>query len=236
MHSYYRLFADNLRQFNLKSLSSEFSQYKKFQAVSMSKSVNVLLKSGLSLFSSEEQLYNLEYKKYYPFLVNDLAAKKSFHIANSGNSKFNNFHQVLMNYSSLPTLLHYEDRNSMAHSIESRVPFLDHRIVDFLFKSPENIKIHDGYTKWILREAMKNRLPQKIKERKDKKGFVTPGEIVWLRGPLKELLEIDYSVLPFIDKKVTENLITDFKRGNNKNANLIWRVANLHYWIKTLKN
>ena len=236
MHSYYRLFADNLRQFNLKSLSSEFRQYKRFQAISLSKSVNVLLKSGLSLFSSEEQLYNLEYKKYYPFLVNDLEAKKSFHIANSGNSKFNNFHQVLMNYSSLPTLLHYEDRNSMAHSIESRVPFLDHRIVDFLFKSPENIKIHDGYTKWILREAMKDRLPQKIKERKDKKGFVTPGEIVWLRGPLKDLLEIDYSVLPFINKKVTENLITDFKRGNNKNANLIWRVANLHYWIKTLKN
>lgn len=232
MHSYYRLFADNLRKLQFKTLFSELHAYRDFQDASVKKTVDVLLKSGLSFFASEQQLYNLEYKSYFPFLVNETSTKSTFSLDLSGTSKFSNFHQALLSYSSLPTLLHYEDRNSMAHSIESRVPFLDHRMVEFLVKSSSNLKIHEGYTKWILREAMADRLPQKIKERKDKKGFVTPGEVIWLRGPLKELLELDYTRMPFIHRKATEKLIADFKKGDNKNANLVWRIANLNFWIK----
>jgi asparagine synthase (glutamine-hydrolysing) len=72
---------------------------------------------------------------------------------------------------SLPALLRYEDRNSMAHSIEARVPFLDHRLVEFLFTLPEDLKIRGVTTKFILREAMQGILPEVIRNRKDKVGF-----------------------------------------------------------------
>jgi asparagine synthase (glutamine-hydrolysing) len=71
----------------------------------------------------------------------------------------------------LPSLLRYEDRNSMAHSLEARVPFLDHRLVEFLFTLPEEWKIKGITTKNILREAMKGILPEFIRTRKDKIGF-----------------------------------------------------------------
>ncbi|MFI5344684.1 MAG: asparagine synthase-related protein, partial [Chlamydiales bacterium] len=134
---------------------------------------------------------------------------------------------------SLPTLLQYEDRNSMAFSIESRVPFLDHRLVEFVFSLNDDDKINKGVTKSILRESLKNILPKAIVERKDKKGFVTPGEVKWLRGPLKHLLDGDFNQLSFINQKKAEQVIREFKKGDNRNANLVWRLATLNDWMKS---
>ena len=61
--------------------------------------------------------------------------------------------------SNLPSLLHFEDRNSMAHSIEARVPFLDYRLVEFSLNIPSEHKIGNGFTKTILRDAMKEYVP-----------------------------------------------------------------------------
>jgi asparagine synthase (glutamine-hydrolysing) len=85
-----------------------------------------------------------------------------------------NLNNMLYSYQmkySLPHLLHYEDRNSMAFSIESRTPFTDYRLVDYLFSIPACYKFHDGWSKWLLRLAMKDLLPSKILWRKDKIGF-----------------------------------------------------------------
>ena len=82
--------------------------------------------------------------------------------------------------SSLPMLLRYVDRNSMAHSIESRVPFLTTDLVEFIFSLPEHYLIaKDGLSKAIFRSAMHGIMPQKILERRDKIGFATP-EKNWL--------------------------------------------------------
>ena len=70
---------------------------------------------------------------------------------------------------SLVHLLKVEDRNSMAHSVEARVPFMDHRLVDYLFQVPAIYKIRHGWTKWLLRLAAKDLLP---------------ASIVWRRRPL----------------------------------------------------
>ena len=80
----------------------------------------------------------------------------------------------------LPKLLHWEDRNSMAHSIESRVPFLDYRLVEFALGLPDEFKLSEGITKRVMREGMEGILPEPIRTRMDKKGFVTP-EAIWLR-------------------------------------------------------
>jgi asparagine synthase (glutamine-hydrolysing) len=81
-------------------------------------------------------------------------------------------------YSSMQTgleeLLRYADRNSMAHGREVRLPFLNHELVQFVFSLPPRYKINNGWTKWILRETIKNSLPDDIVWRKNKTGFETP--------------------------------------------------------------
>jgi asparagine synthase (glutamine-hydrolysing) len=74
----------------------------------------------------------------------------------------------------LEELLRLADRNSMAHGRELRLPFLDHQLVEFLFSLPSHYKIRNGWTKWLLRQDMKDRLPQEIVWRKNKIGFEPP--------------------------------------------------------------
>jgi len=82
---------------------------------------------------------------------------------------------------SYPQLLRFEDRNSMAFSLEARVPFLDYRLVEFTFSLPSKYKIHNGYTKAILRDSMKDILPDSVRLRKSKMGFATPEER-WIKS------------------------------------------------------
>ena len=81
----------------------------------------------------------------------------------------------------LPALLHYEDRNSMHFSIEARVPFLDYRVVESLASLPLDQKLRRGVTKLVLRRAIRKLVPEAIRCRMDKMGFVTPEE-VWMGG------------------------------------------------------
>ena len=76
--------------------------------------------------------------------------------------------------SGLNELLHYADRNSMAHGRELRLPFLSHELVSFVFTLPVHYKLRDGFTKWILRKTMASTLPEQIVWRKDKIGFEPP--------------------------------------------------------------
>ncbi|MGZ3880842.1 MAG: asparagine synthase (glutamine-hydrolyzing) [Flavisolibacter sp.] len=79
----------------------------------------------------------------------------------------------------LEELLRFADRNSMAHSVEVRLPFLDHQLVEFLYSLPPQFKIHNGWTKWLLRKSVDTDLPGEIVWRKDKVGFEPPQEI-WM--------------------------------------------------------
>jgi asparagine synthase (glutamine-hydrolysing) len=74
----------------------------------------------------------------------------------------------------LEELLRYADRNSMAHSREVRLPFLNHELVEFIFSLPSSFKIKNGFTKWILRQSMDNILPKEIAWQKDKIGYEPP--------------------------------------------------------------
>lgn len=78
-------------------------------------------------------------------------------------------HDVL--YTSLPTLLRYEDRNSMGNSVESRLPFLDYRLVEVALALPIAVKLRKGFGKWILREVVKEKIPETIRVARYKRGF-----------------------------------------------------------------
>jgi len=84
---------------------------------------------------------------------------------------------------SIPSLLHLEDRNSMAHSIETRLPFLDYKLVEFAVNCPPAVKLKDGWSKWILREVMKGAMPEEVRLRRSKLGFDVP-QTSWMREGL----------------------------------------------------
>jgi len=90
----------------------------------------------------------------------------------------------------LQNLLHYADQSAMAWSIESRMPFMDWRLVQFLARVPSAYRIHDGWTKWLARHAMRNELPPDVVWRRDKIGWAIP-EPAWFGsgGPLAAWLD-----------------------------------------------
>jgi asparagine synthase (glutamine-hydrolysing) len=83
----------------------------------------------------------------------------------------------------LQNLLMYGDKTSMAWSVESRMPFMDYRLVQFLANLPVAYKMHDGWTKWLARDAMRGQLPASVLWRRDKMGWAIP-EATWFAGPL----------------------------------------------------
>lgn len=129
-------------------------------------------------------------------------------------------------------LLRYEDRNSMAFSIESRVPFLDHRLVEMTLALPTEQKIEGGWTKKILRKAMEPDLPEAIVWRKDKKGFVTPqGE--WMRTLRDHMIEKLRSMgqIEVLDK---ERFIQELEKEQTGATQLseLFRVYSLVRWME----
>ena len=143
------------------------------------------------------------------------------------------YNSIMLN---LPPLLRYEDRNSMAFAIESRVPFLDYRLVEFVFSLPHSYKIRDGQTKWIMREALKGILPEKIRTRQDKIGFATP-EDQWLRADLKTELSRCFASSSFgrrgyYDQKEVRRLYRDYLAKKFHDSQLFWRMYCLEMWFQ----
>ena len=138
--------------------------------------------------------------------------------------------------SNLQMLLHWEDRDSMAHSIESRVPFLDYRLVEFVLGLPDDFKVSDGLTKRVLREGMTGIIPQPIRNRTDKLGFVTP-EQAWLREADPELFrrKLDESVAAsqgILRGSEARKLLDEVIDGRRPFSFLPWRMINFGMWMK----
>ena len=137
----------------------------------------------------------------------------------------------------LEHLLKYEDKNSMYFSLESRVPFLDYRLVEkTLSLSPEFI-IQDGVNKIILREAMKDILPQNILNRQDKIGFATPQQSWFSQNAFKKLIEEVINSQSFkqrgiLDNNKVQNIYKSFLSGRKNISNEIWKWLHLELWFQ----
>jgi len=101
---------------------------------------------------------------------------------------------------SVPSLCHYEDRMSMAHGREIRLPFLDSRLIDMLLRAPDSYKLRRGWTKYCFREAMRPLLPAATAWRKDKRGFSNP-EGEWLKKELAPAVRAAFASDSFISSK-----------------------------------
>lgn len=137
---------------------------------------------------------------------------------------------------SITSLLRYEDRDSMAFGIESRVPFLDYRLVEFVYSLANNQKIRQGETKWIMRQSLKGVLPNKIRTRQDKIGFATPEEY-WMKEELgKEMKKVfaseRFQSRGFFQKGKATELFNRYLKGEIKNYQLFWRLYNYEMWMR----
>jgi asparagine synthase (glutamine-hydrolysing) len=136
---------------------------------------------------------------------------------------------------SIPALLHYEDRNSMAFSIEARVPFLDYRVVEFALALDPSWKIRDTWTKWVLRKSVSDIVPPSVAWRRSKLGYPTPFAR-WLRDPREgdRIREVLFS-RSFLDREVMTRESLDFywnqhQAGVADRSWLLYRCVTLELW------
>ena len=126
----------------------------------------------------------------------------------------------------LPVLLRYEDKNSMAHSVEARLPFLDYRLLELSLSLPDRYKIRDGWSKWILRKAMTERLPDDVVWRKNKFGFEAP-EDIWLT---QHAAEMQRTVLasPLLRELASADALSQAMQRLDKRSR--WRLYSVALW------
>lgn len=138
---------------------------------------------------------------------------------------------------SLPPLLRYADRNSMAASIESRVPFLTHDFAEFLLSLPPEYLISPrGVRKHVFREAMAGILPEPIRQRQDKIGFFADDGL-WLRQNRERFEEIvdELGTLPLFRSLELTRFFADFWAGRHTQAALVWRAVVFGYWRREVE-
>jgi len=130
----------------------------------------------------------------------------------------------------LPALLHVEDRMSMAHGLESRVPFLDHPLVEFAATVPADVKFKDGRLKHLLRSTFGNDLPMSVMNRRDKLGFPVPLS-TWFSGELRDFF---FDTIASMESKARPWLNPDAIRQNfestGKFSRKTWALMSLELW------
>lgn len=150
--------------------------------------------------------------------------------------QLNNYLYQLTFCNNLQALLKYEDRNSMAFSVEGRVPFLDYRLVELIFSLPSGFKMQDGFSKYVFRQGMGGILPERIRWRTTKLGFSTP-ESLWQKTILRPLIEQsldDPKLLAFLEPEKAKNHLLRILQSPQKNFTP-WRWLNLSLWMKIFR-
>lgn len=235
------LFAECLRSGQWKRFLKEWKIYRKQRAVTEQhiSPKEILLSAVGSVLVPDKYKYLLKEvyfslaKNSSPFLKGQFhEALKNQPVYFKGNAR-EYIAESMRN--GMAALLHYEDRDSMAHSIEARIPFLDYELVEAIYAMPFDYKLRRGITKAVLRDGLDGILPKKIKNRYSKMGFVTPEE-QWINhnfdkyraelqnavNILSELLEPD-SVMKWFDSN----------KGKIKREDCIpWRIICAGHWVQ----
>lgn len=192
-----------------------------------SMSMKSMLKSdinkALRILRKEKQRNNISTEYYNAEFI---ANTKGYDYDRRDNFQYNDVFRV-----SLPSLLRYTDRNSMAFSVESRLPFLDFEFAEYCAKLPISAKLNGGFSKAIMRKALT--MPMKIKKRKDKIGFATP-EDKWIKKEQDNIKKIiatkDFRAGRYINQN---KILGDWKKIVNENAiPYFFRIVCLERWME----
>jgi asparagine synthase (glutamine-hydrolysing) len=163
----------------------------------------------------------------YPYDVGVAPAKPGFRLRRT-------LSEALL-YNSLPMLLRYADRNSMAFSRESRLPYLDYELVDFCIRLPDDFYVRNGWQKWVLRQAAGKTIPQSIRWRADKVGYAAPLDN-WLRSELRDwgydrVMDSRLVGLPGYSRQAISELWAEHQKGVANNSWALWRWISMSEWL-----
>ncbi len=146
--------------------------------------------------------------------------------------------QLLVDHSCeiLPGLLHYGDAVSMAHGIEARQPFLDYRLVEWLFARPDSIKIVGGESKWLVRQYLRRAGHPEIANRPDKLGYPTPSDEWLVKNdaalPREFLLAPQARTREFCEPRKVERLIHRAIAGRHGAGHHLYRLLSTEIWLR----
>jgi asparagine synthase (glutamine-hydrolysing) len=143
-------------------------------------------------------------------------------------------------HTNVPAVLMYSDRNSMAHSVEARFPYLDHRIVELCFSLPASYKVGFGQRKRLLFETARRYLPASVIKSKKKKQFVLMSNWMPLRGEHAAMIReasrsSAWSKLPYIDAPKMHAFVDDYLAGRHENGYAVWRIFTASRWLDLFK-
>lgn len=221
------LYANLFRQKNFAGLISEVSK-------NFNKGIEISVRGLKYYLNSKSRNMNSPVSRYYntDFLRN-YSGKSVLEYRTTGNLN-EKLYEDLSQYI-LPSLLRYEDRNAMKFSIESRTPFLDYRIIKLLFETEGVYKMHNGFSKWILRNSMEEKLPAEVVWRRDKKGFPTP-ERKWLMRLKSDFIDIVNENREELNIFLnTDLIISNYDKivsDPDIKSHFLWKIYNLTKWKK----
>lgn len=224
-----------LKQFKFKQLYQEIGSLSALVKIALSilyDNFPAILRYKIALSNKQQKkldtiidVSKLTKKKVHPYQLNRY--KKTSQVQISA-------YQLLKD--PLQKYLRWEDRNSMAHSVEARVPFLDYRLVEFARSLPLEYLDAPNESKRILVEAMTGILPEKVRQRKDKKGFMTPEERWFMTDFKEEYLAMIHSYLPFSQGVIrgdkAEDFFRDVQNGEVKFDYKYWHLLQFCMWMK----
>lgn len=186
------------------------------------------LKSYSFLFKN--QLTNNVFKNKHKIavhrLVNDFYGFSSLRQFSINHIKYKFEHHLM-----------WSDRSGMLYSLEARFPFIDHRIIEKSIGTDSSLIMSEGYTKSIMRKALSGILPDKIRDRKQKVGFETPGG-EWFRSPEFEkvfrgvLNSASFKGRRYFDQQKIEDLFEKHLAGKLDASDSLWKVLNLELWLR----
>lgn len=237
-HTYFKYYLLSLiQQGKLVNFIKEFFSYTNVHHKDLAFRLNLLFKLFLRTFLADPTMKKLE---KYEMSTKSIYSKDLLRYENRivlpqkfSNSLNQNLYETVT-HTMVPHLLHWEDRNSMAFSVESRVPMLDHHLVDYMFSIPINQKIREGETKFILRQAMEGILPELVRTRKDKIGFATPTDL-WIKGKLHTQIGDIFQSSSFKQRGIFRpELIYKIFTSNpgQFKSNEIWRLFSIELWFR----
>jgi len=227
------LFAELIAQGKFNTLRKEISAYRKMHG-------NMAPIQNTFLILMPVFLSKILWKRKYRHLKKDFVEKHKKRKTKEVLWKSKNVRDISImaeTYSSLPRLLRFEDKNSMRWSIESRVPFCDHELVEYVLSIPTSAKIGKGVTKRILRFALEDIVPREVMWRKDKVAFATPDAEI-LKTPegmnfIKDIINSDsFRSRPYWDFKKVSKMLELHHAGRKNYARELWKMVILELWLR----
>jgi asparagine synthase (glutamine-hydrolysing) len=234
-HGYFGpFFADLLRSGQLRELGAELRAYRGLHGAGIAATAEALARPFLP--ERVRWAARARVRGGSALVHPDLPRTETPHVNGFDGGYLRRQMQLILTRRGLPELLHYEDRNSMAHSLEARVPFLDYRLVELLFSLGASDLIRRGRTKDVLRRALGDLLPPVVRDRVDKLGFVTP-EAAWLRNGLGELAadvfaSREFRDRGFVDVAAAQRSLARHRSGEKTAGYELWRALGVELWAR----